>query len=81
MFGDYHPVDTKALAALPETSQQEVETIRASAKRVALFKVAVLPLIMLVSYLALIAYFRAKGGYQAIYLTTADKVPEEGHQS
>ncbi len=78
MFGDYRPVNAEALAALPETGQQKVEGIRAQAKRVALFKVAVLPLIMLISYLGLILYFKAKGGYQPIHLTTADKVPEEG---
>jgi MFS family permease len=65
-FGDYQAVDQRKLA---QASAQDVETVTAiqdSAKKTALRDIVIFPLIMLASYIALIIYFRAKGGYKAV---------------
>jgi hypothetical protein len=41
-----------------------VETINADAKRYALARVAIFPAIMLVCYIALMLYFKSRGGYK-----------------
>jgi hypothetical protein len=65
LFGTYQPIDRDRVASLEREEKSMVETIKASAKKNALLTVAIFPAIMLVCYLALILYFRAKGGYKA----------------
>jgi MFS family permease len=69
VFGKYKPLDQDKISSLESDEQSVVETIRASAKKNALLTVAIFPAIMLISYLALILYFRSKGGYKAEELT------------
>lgn len=69
LFGKYSPLDQDKISALGNDEQRMVETIKASAKKKALLTVAVFPAIMLICYLILILYFRAKGGYRAEELT------------
>ncbi|MCI0432867.1 MAG: MFS transporter [Gemmatimonadetes bacterium] len=64
----------RALAADPvygELGRQAslIATIDARTKQGTLAKIAVLPLIMLLSYIALILYFRSTGGYRARSIT------------
>ncbi len=63
---------TKAVARLPEEEQQEateeIGDARVRSTQGALASMAVFPAIMLIGYLALILYFRGKGGYKAIQL-------------
>ena len=64
---------TAAIAKLPEEDarQEATEAIgdaRVRSTQGALAGMVVFPVIMLVGYLALIAYFRGKGGYKAIHL-------------
>jgi hypothetical protein len=47
-----------------------VETIRAANNQATLGRVAILPLIMLICYLALIAWFKSRGGYREVHLGT-----------
>ncbi len=58
-------LDTAKIAALPESDRTEIASIQRETKQHALAKIAVLPVIMCVCYLALIAYFKSRGGYQA----------------
>ena len=69
IFGDYQAVDYARVASAPPVEQQTIQTIRESAKKDALRTVAIFPVIMLVTYLVLILYFRSKGGYKAVFLT------------
>jgi hypothetical protein len=88
LFGKYKPIDADRVDAHAETLTGEapkeeflgqVEKVREVAKRDALFKVSSLPLIMLVCYLGLMAYYRSKGGYKAIDLTASgDNEQSEG---
>lgn len=66
VFGKYRTVDPEKVERLVAGEREVVEEIRASAKKNALMTVAVFPAVMLLCYLALIAYFRAKGGYKPV---------------
>jgi hypothetical protein len=69
IFGHYRAVDPDKLKTLPAAEQEHIESIQAKAQKGALRTMAVFPCIMLVCYLALIAYFRSRGGYKAQVLT------------
>lgn len=66
----YRPLDKDKIASLSEEERFTVEQLRAANNQATLGKVAVLPAIMLACYLALIAYFKAKGGYREVLLPT-----------
>jgi len=68
IFGAYQAVDMAKLSAGSEQDQQSVSAIRESAKKGALMTVVIFPVVMLTTYLLLIFYFRANGGYKAIVL-------------
>jgi len=65
VFGAYSPVNQQKVDRLPEAERTQVQTVRDEAKKAALAGVAGFPVFMLVCYLILILYFRAKGGYKA----------------
>ncbi len=54
---------------LSAKAREIISSTQASAKKNTLLLVAILPTIMLISYILLILYFRAKGGYKAEVLT------------
>lgn len=65
VFGSYPAVDAKQVTTLPEGDQKAIEVLSGTAKKDALTTVAIFPFIMLLSYLALLGYFKTRGGYQA----------------
>ncbi len=72
VFGSYQALDEAKVAALDpgvadkkdQVQKNLIEEIGFDAKKNALATVAILPCIMFASYLALILYFRSKGGYK-----------------
>jgi hypothetical protein len=68
IFGKYQPLDKERMAALTEAEQRIVADATSTAKKNALMTVAIFPAVMLVCYLILIFYFRAKGGYRPVEL-------------
>lgn len=70
VFGEYQAVNAAKLAEGPAADQQVVTTIQEGAKKEALQTVAIFPVIMLVTYVFLIFYFKARGGYSAVVLST-----------
>jgi len=64
VFGEYRSVDLKKVEALPEAAKADVTSIQDAAKRNVLVTTAIFPCIMLVCYLGLVGYFRARGGYK-----------------
>ncbi|TDH19946.1 MFS transporter [Segetibacter sp. 3557_3] len=68
LFGDYGGLDQNKLATASDADKETVVTIRETAKKEALRYIVIFPLIMLVSYLALMAYFKSRGGYKPIVL-------------
>jgi hypothetical protein len=71
MLMSYQVIDKAKVASLPETDRKTVEKISAENSQASLATVATLPGIMFLCYLGLILYFKTKGGYKAVELTTA----------
>ena len=69
VFGTKAVVNQSKLTALPEEERHAFDAVQSHAQQSALAKIAVLPAMMFVCYLILIAYFRARGGYEAQVLT------------
>ena len=67
-FGDYKALDQNKLAAGSKDDKAAVTGIQDTAKKDALRDIVIFPIIMLVSYVLLIIYFRSKGGYKAVVL-------------
>jgi MFS family permease len=65
VFGKYEAVNIEKVKELPAADQAEVRSAEAVAKKSALQTVAIFPCIMLVCYLAMLAYFKSIGGYKA----------------
>jgi MFS family permease len=65
IFGNYRGIDAGRLAALEPESQAAVYSLANQSKKQALRTVAVLPLVMLLTYLLLLGWFRLRGGYRA----------------
>ncbi|HEX8607490.1 MAG TPA: hypothetical protein VF679_02490, partial [Pedobacter sp.] len=68
LFGEYKALDQAKLASATPADQDTVTSIRDIAKKEALSYIVIFPLIMLVSYVLLIFYFRSKGGYKVVEL-------------
>jgi hypothetical protein len=75
VLGAYRGLDQEKLKAAPEADRRTIQQAQAGAKKGALKTAAILPAIMLVCYLALLLYFRARGGYKARSLSTATSSP------
>jgi len=69
VLGEYEAIAADKLAELPEEEQTEIAELTKDAKQGALAKVTVFPAAMLLCYLILIFYFKARGGYKAEVLT------------
>ena len=69
VFGAYQPVDKDKLEQLTEPDKSTVNRIQEIAKKDALQTIAILPALTFVSFVLLILYFRAKGGYRVVHLT------------
>jgi hypothetical protein len=73
ILGTYQAVDADKVSALAATDKETAEKItkaREGANQGALAKVALFPAFMFVCYIALIIYFRSKGGYKPVTLGT-----------
>jgi MFS transporter, DHA2 family, metal-tetracycline-proton antiporter len=68
VFGNYRALDEEKLARSEPQTRDVVSTVVADSKKLALRSVAVLPLVMLGAYLALMLYFRRQGGYKPVAL-------------
>ena len=67
-LGAYTAVDGEKVEALPADQKSKVEESIKSGKQGSLASVAVFPFFMLVCYIALILYFKNKGGYKPVEL-------------
>jgi fucose permease len=73
VFGRYKSLDQKKVDNLSESDKRIINEVQATAKKSALVSVAIFPAIMLICYLLLIFYFRAKGGYRAVEISTTNE--------
>lgn len=72
IFGEYQSLDQAKLAEAGPDELSIITVIKETAKKDALRDIIIFPVIMLVSYLLMIFYFRSKGGYKAVTLTKGE---------
>jgi DHA2 family metal-tetracycline-proton antiporter-like MFS transporter len=70
-LGDVPSLDADKIRALSEEEQAIVTDVKYPHKKAAFFQVAALPTFMLICYLIMFFYFRAKGGYKPVELAEA----------
>jgi len=68
LFGEYQPLDEKKVKLASEAEQTDIKKTKEAAKKNALKTVALFPVGMLIAYLMLIGYFKARGGYKPVQL-------------
>lgn len=66
LFGTTPTLDQDKVRALPAEQTKQLESVQAESKRRVFASVAVLPAFMLVCYLGMYFWFRARGGYRPI---------------
>ena len=77
IFGDYQAVDPAVAATVPAGDQQTLGQVQEQSQKEALRTIAFLPVLMLVFYIALILYFRSRGGYRPVSIEeTAARDPD-----
>ncbi|HBH83225.1 MAG TPA: MFS transporter [Bacteroidales bacterium] len=69
IFGTYQTLDIASFEVAPVQERQIIESGMFKAKKGALKLVAVLPVIMLISFIVLLLYFKKKGGYKQVEIT------------
>ena len=68
IFGTAPSIDQQKIKALPPEQLKQLESVQAASKRRVFTTISILPGFMLVCYLGLFFYFRAKGGYKPVDL-------------
>jgi MFS family permease len=72
LLGSYQAIDpVKSAQVTDEQAQGEIKAATTTGQFSALGKMALFPLFMLACYLALLAYFKSRGGYQPVQLSPA----------
>jgi MFS family permease len=72
LLGAYQAIDPVKIAAVTdEKSQAEIKTATTTGQFSALGKMALFPVFMLACYVALILYFKSRGGYKPVQLGEA----------
>src|SRR5690606_36387016 len=61
VFGDYRALDQQKLLSASEAEIETITEVQHQSKKEALQYIVIFPLLMLVSYMALILYFKKKG--------------------
>ena len=67
-LGAYTAIDAEKVGKLPEENKVKVEEGIQNGKQGSLASVAIFPFFMLACYIALILYFKNKGGYKPVEL-------------
>ena len=74
LLGSYRAVDPLKSAAVTETAAQtDLATVTTNAQFSALSKMALFPLFTFACYLAMLLYFKTRGGYRPVQLTTKNE--------
>lgn len=69
IFGSAPTLNQEKIKALPAPQRQELETVQAASKRSVFTTIAILPSFMLVCYLGMFLWFKARGGYKPIAIS------------
>jgi hypothetical protein len=72
LLGTYQAIDpVKSALVTDEQAQGEIKAATTTGQFSALGKMALFPVFMLACYLALLAYFKSRGGYKPVQLLPA----------
>ncbi len=71
IFGKYDAIDQGKKDNMSDSDKTTIDTIVGKVQRGALAYMAIFPIIMLLSYIGLMAYFRSKGGYKPKLISVA----------
>ena len=66
VLGSYEAVDPDAAKYLEQEDQDAIKALGKKSQKAALSTAALFPVVMLISYLLLILYFRSQGGYKPV---------------
>ena len=70
LLGAYQAIDpVKSAAVTDDTAQAAIQSATTTGQFSALGKMALFPVFMLACYLALLMYFKSKGGYKPLALS------------
>jgi hypothetical protein len=73
LLGSYSAIDQIKYDALNAQEKAVVNSVRGGAKKGALKSAAYLPLIMLLTYLGMLLYFRSRGGYKPVDISATGR--------
>ena len=77
LLGDYKAIDpVKSASVADEASKEAIRTATTAGQFSALGKMAMFPAFMLACYIALLFYFKSKGGYKPTELAASSGSPE-----
>lgn len=76
-LGHVNALDQEKLKAASEEDRELVMGLAETARKSALMTVAIFPCIMLVCYIILFFYFKAKGGYKVVHIDEPDEAVYE----
>jgi MFS family permease len=77
LLGKYRAIDPdKAATVTDDASKEAIKTATTSGQFSALGKMAMFPAFMLACYIALIVYFKGKGGYKAVEISAGASQPQ-----
>lgn len=79
-LGDYTAVDAEKVATLEKEKKEEVNELIKSGKQSSLARITVFPMFMLACYIALIVYFKGRGGYKPVELSTDSGNKNKGNE-
>lgn len=74
-LGKYNAVDNEKVATLEKAKQDEVNGLIKTGKQASLARIAIFPVFMLACYIGLIYYFKSRGGYKPVELSTGQESP------
>lgn len=72
VLGEYQAISEDKVAELSEEQAANIQETAKSAKQGALAKITIFPIVMLIAYIGLLLYFKARGGYKPVELTGAE---------
>lgn len=70
VLGKYTKVDSALVKDLAPAEKEAVTSTEQDAKQKALSTISILPVIMLLAYIGLFFYFKSRGGYKAVHLSS-----------
>lgn len=74
LFGEYRAVNFDQFEQAPEADKSAIVSLQEGAKKIALRDIVIFPVIMLISYILLMLYFKRRGGYKVNVLEARPEV-------